>query len=105
MASYVANVHIKEPIQGVSHESVTVPPGFKLLKIIAFIPVNSLLDIKDNNRSIFGKSPIGGGLFNTLSRSLEFPEPVAVETTELDVYLEILEQPADPVFISFVGQY
>ncbi|NPB07569.1 MAG: hypothetical protein GXN96_01415 [Aquificae bacterium] len=104
MKTYVANVVIKNPQLGVNRDSVAVPPGFRLRSIIAFLPPNSLLDVKDNNRSIFGKNPVGGGIFNTLTRSLNFPHPVEVQTAELDVQIELLEPSAEPIFITFIGE-
>ncbi|RUM27737.1 MAG: hypothetical protein DSY42_09565 [Aquifex sp.] len=101
--SYVANVVIRTPQVGINRDSVAVPRGFHLLSVSAFIPPDSLLDIKDNNKSIFGKNPIGGGIFNTFTRTFNFPVPVPVETTELDIELELHTATTDPVFITLTG--
>jgi len=103
MSSYIANLFIKNPSVGVNRDTVTVPPGFHLHSIIAFVPVNSVIDIKDNNRSIFGKMPIGGGIFNTHTRKLDFPIPVKIQTTEVDIYIELYTPSTDPIQITLLG--
>ncbi len=101
--TYIANSVIRNPQVGINRDSVAVPRGFKLMSISAFVPPDSLIDIKDNNRSIFGKNPIGGGIFNTFTRTFTFPEPVSIETTELDITVELLSATTDPVFITLTG--
>lgn len=100
---YVANSVIRTPQVGINRDSVAVPRGFKLLSVSAFVPPDSLIDIKDNNKSIFGKNPIGGGVFNTFTRTFTFPKPVDIETTELDITVELLSSTTDPVFITITG--
>jgi len=104
MPSYIANLTIKSPAVGVNRDTIAVPPGFRLHSIIAFLPINSVMDVKDNNKSIFGKSPIGGGIFNTLSRRLDFPQPVEIQTSEVDVYIELYEATNDPIQVTLVGE-
>ncbi len=100
---YVANSVIRSPQVGINRDSVAVPRGFKLLSVSAFVPPNSLIDIKDNNKSIFGKNPIGGGIFNTFTKTFTFPKPIEIETSELDIVVELFSSTTNPIFITLTG--
>jgi len=100
---YVVNSVIRSPVASINRDTILVPRNFKLLAIHSNLTVG-YLDVKDNNRSIFGKNPLPCFVFDTLEKKFEFPTEVEI-TTSLDVEVDLtgIQNLPTEIVITFVG--
>ena len=101
--TYVVNSVIRNPVKSVNRDTINVPRGFKLVSIYANVK-EGLIDVKDNNKSIFGRNPLPCFVFDTLTKRFDFPIPVEI-TTSLDIEVDLTEASSPPstIVISFIG--
>jgi hypothetical protein len=106
MKPYIANANFPSPQTGVNRQVVKVPDGFQVERIVAYIPQTSVMDIRENGSSLFGQNPVGGGVFTTANRKLDFPVPYNCQTTDLEVIVDCgSAAPSSPMHIAIIGTY
>jgi len=105
MKPYTACANFTAPKQGTNRMVVKVPRGFEVERIIAFIPITSTLDVRENGKSLIGQYPVGGGIFATSRRTLDLEAPYECQTTDVEVIVECRETPTNPLFIALCGTY
>lgn len=100
---YVVNSVIRSPVSSINRDTILVPRNYKILAIYSNLTVG-YLDVKDNNRSIFGKNPLPCFVFDTLEKKFEFPVEVEI-TTSLDVEVDLtgIQNLPTEIVITFVG--
>jgi hypothetical protein len=88
MKPYVASFQISGNA-GVNRDTCTVPNGFRIVEIIANVPADATIDIRDNGNSVLGSKPLPGGVFATANRRIRLPAPARVNNTTLELLVQL----------------
>lgn len=105
MKPYTANANFPNPQAGINRTVLKVPRNFEIERIIAYVPVKSTIDIRENGKSLIGQYPLGGGIFATSHRRLDFEAPWECQTTDIEVIVDCSEAPTNPIHIALCGTY
>ncbi len=103
MKPYVASFYIPNPNQGTNRQTVTVPPGFKITRVIASVPADSTVDVLDSGNSVFGSRPLPGGVFGTANKKIDLPCPRLTGNTTLELVVECATAPSTPLSVALIG--
>jgi len=105
MKPYTACANFPTPQQGINRTVVKVPRNFEVERIVAYVPVNSYVDVRENGRSLIGQNPVGGGIFATSRRTLDLETPYECQTTDIEVIVDCKDSPTTPIHIALCGTY
>jgi len=103
MKPYVASFYIPSPVQGTNRQTVTVPAGFKITRVIASVPADSTIDVLDSGNSVFGSRPVAGGVFSTANKRLDLPCPQLTSNSTLELVVECATAPSTPLSVALIG--
>ena len=103
MKPYVASFYIPSPVQGTNRQTVTVPAGFKITRVIASVPADSTIDVLDSGNSVFGSRPVAGGVFSTANKRLDLPCPKLTTNSTLELVVECATAPSTPLSVALIG--
>ncbi len=103
MKPYVASFYIPSPVQGTNRQTVTVPAGFKITRVIASVPADSTVDVLDSGNSVFGSRPLPGGVFGTANKKVDLPCPKLTTNSTLELVVECATAPSSPISVALIG--